>query len=89
MRIVTPKTNKPKQPQLGDILKTKDHVYILVKFTSGDYAWFDLNGHCANGRYNSLDALTQASQPLINDIWRYTIYSSDEFDLKLVPKECK
>jgi hypothetical protein len=47
-----------------------------------------MTGCCANGRYESLEALESESKKFIEDS-RYEIYSINDYDLELVPKEGK
>jgi hypothetical protein len=88
MKVIMPEKKQFKL-KLGDILHTGfGDIYIASKFTDQTFAWFNNKGYCANGVYNSLEDLERASQKYFTDP-EYTIYSSDDYDLQLVPKGVK
>lgn len=85
MKIILPE-KKTQKLQVGDVLKTVfSGIYILSQFTDKQFAWFNLDGSCANGKYDSLEQLQQASNKFFKDP-EYVIYSASDYDLKLVKK---
>jgi hypothetical protein len=91
MRILLPERKKRTPLQVGDLMKSpydSEEVYILSRLDD-KFAWYKpMTGCCANGRYESLEALESESKKFIEDS-RYEIYSINDYDLQLVPKAGK
>lgn len=86
MKIIEPTVEKKDELlKCGDIVVTNFNEYRFVaQLTNKQYVLTDLKGTYANGSFDSLRQLTNAT---LNSSWVKAIYRSSEYELHIVPKQ--
>lgn len=89
MNIIEPNDKKPLQLKIGDVLVSGEESYVLIKNHNDKYSFASITGEYIsfNGEHSTIEKLLEDLNVDISNANSFTIYSSDNYSLQLVPKK--